>query len=207
MTITPALSCSNFPLPPSQLCARGQILAIYGEDLPHDLLVPSLASILLYSSGLGVIDGTNRFDVYALTRWAHARQLDPRPLLTRLELSRAFTCHQLHRRVLTLDAAKTARWSLLCILGLLETFFDEDVRCTEAQRLLRECLAHLKDLSAHSLPILLTISAPSMPGREHFLNVVRTNVDLFWEPDHAAPGLELPRQLALGIGAESTRGA
>ena len=144
--------------------------------------------------------GHNRFDVYALSRLALEHGLDPRPLLERIELSRAFTCHQLHRRILTLGAPHAKRWSALYVLGLLDTFYDEDVKQYEARRLLNECLAKLREIAGSGLPVLITVSAPQEPGREHFLEAVARQADMYWAPAEETPRLPGPRQLALEFG-------
>jgi hypothetical protein len=183
---------------PAQLPLPSQVAAVAArESYSHPLVIQSLATHAARGERLGVLVGHNRFDVYALSRLAIEHGLDPRPILERIELSRAFTCHQLHRRVLTLGAPQTGRWSALYVLGLLDTFYDEDVKQYEARRLLNECLMKLKEIAASGLPVLITVSAPQEPGREHFLEEVARQADMYWEPREQAPGLPGPRQLAL----------
>ncbi len=187
---------------PSQFVALQTSLSGFPPRVVHALAVQAARG-----ENVGVILGDNRFEIYALAQWAHAQQLDPRPLLAHIELSRTFTCHQLHRRVLTLDVTQLRCWSVLYVLGLLDTFYDEDVRHHEAARLLRECLDRLRAISTHGLPVLITVSPPREPGREHFVGLVRTCVDLYRELDGAIPELDAPRQLALDLGIESRYGA
>jgi hypothetical protein len=186
---------------PSQLLLPSQVIAVAArESYSHPLVIQSLAAHAARGERLGVLIGHNRFDVYALSRLAVEHGLDPRPILERIELSRAFTCHQLHRRILTLGVPHTKRWSALYVLGLLDTFYDEDVKHHEARRLLSESLAKLKEIAVSGLPVLITVSAPHEPGREHFLEVVARDADLYWEPSEDVPRLPAPRQLMLGIG-------
>jgi hypothetical protein len=188
-----------------------QVVAVAApESFSHPLVIQSLAAHAARGERLGVLIGHNRFDVYVLSRLAVENGLDPRPILERIKLSRAFTCHQLHRRILTLRVPCTKRWSALYVLGLLDTFYDEDVKHHEAVRLLNESLAKLKEIAASGLPVLITVSAPKEPGRQHFLEVVAHQADLYrvgaargwrhWEPAEDVPRLPAPRQLALGIG-------
>lgn len=181
--------------PPSQVAAVAA-----RESYSHPLVIQSLAIHAARGERLGVLVGHNRFDVYALSRLAIEHGLDPRPILERVELSRAFTCHQLHRRILTLGIPHTQRWSALYVLGLLDTFYDEDVKQYEARRLLNESLLKLREIAADGLPVLITVSAPQEPGRECFLEEVARRVDLYWEPGEEAPRLPAPRQLALDFG-------
>lgn len=186
---------------PGQLPLPSQVAAVAARDsYSHPLVIQSLAAHAARGERLGVLIGHNRFDVYALSRLAMEHGLDPRPILERIELSRAFTCHQLHRRILTLGDPHTNRWSALYVLGLLDTFYDEDVKPYEARRLLNECLLKLKVIATSGLPVLITVSAPKESGREHFLAEVARQADVYWEPREEAPGLPAPRQLALELG-------
>ncbi len=186
---------------PAQLPLPSQVVAVAArESFSHPLVIQSLAAHAARGERLGVLIGHNRFDVYALSRLALKHGLDPRPLLTRIELSRAFTCHQLHRRILTLSLPRAQRWSALYVLGLLDTFYDEDVKHHEARRLLNESLSKLKEIAAGGLPVLITVSAPQEAGREDFLQVVASQVDLYWVPSEEVPRLPAPQQFALEFG-------
>jgi hypothetical protein len=147
---------------------------------------------------LGALIGDNRFDLYTLVRLAKARGLDPELLLGRIELSRAFTCHHLHRRACTLDPALVRKWQALYVLGLLDTFYDESVKYHEAARLLGETLARLKQIAAMGLPIRVTLSPPRHRGRESLVRVVQRAVDAYWEfsPE---PRYSQSSQLALPV--------
>jgi hypothetical protein len=48
--------------------------------------------------------------------------------------------------------------------------------------------------------VLITVSGPQEPGREHFLEEVARQADLYWEPNEEAPLLPAPSQLALEFG-------
>jgi hypothetical protein len=192
---------SHVAIEPWQLPLPAQVAAVAArESYSHPLVIRSLAAHAALGERLGVLVGHNRFDVYALSRLALEHGLDPRPILERIELSRAFTCHQLHRRISTLGAPHTKRWSALYVLGLLDTFYDEDVKQYEARRLLGESLRKLKEIAAGGLPVLITVSAPQEPGRELFLEDVARQADIYWEPREEAPRLSGPKQLALEFG-------
>jgi hypothetical protein len=188
------MEAASFPLP-----ARLVALAAH-DSLAHPWVVQSLAAHAARGQSLGVLVGHNRLDVYALARLLREHHLDPRPLLARIHLSRAFTCHQLHRRIQTLGPAQARRWSALYVLGLLDTFYDEDVLRHEPVRLLREGLAHLQELAAGGLSVLITVSAPKEAGREDFLRIVERTADVYWKPAEHAPQLPARPQLHLPIG-------
>lgn len=97
-----------------------------------------------------VVDGDNSFRSYRIARYA----------LAQVKVARAFTCYQLveiverlSRRTATVNCA-----GIVC-LGLLGTFYDEDVVLPEAHRLLQAMITHLKLLSDRWL-VLVTVRPP-----------------------------------------------
>lgn len=157
------------------------------DSLTHPRVIESLALHAMRGERLGMIIGDNRFALHTLTRLVRQRGYAPATLLTRIELSRAFTCHQLHHCILSLDAASVRRWHALYVLGLLDTFYDESVPAHEAARLLREALQHLGDLSRQGLTILSTAAPPKQPGREKLLHLVAEQVNEYGEFYSATP--------------------
>ncbi len=183
---------------PAQLLSSARLVAVSGPD-SHTPVIQTLARWAARGQRLGVVIGDNRFDLYALTRLIQQQGLAPRPILARIELSRAFTCHQIHRRIIALGSTHTRGWAALVVMGLLELFYDEDVPYPEVQRLLGEILLHLRALAAEGLPILVTVAAPRKPGRERLLQQVAGQVDIYWELSDARPMLPEPTQMALPL--------
>ncbi len=184
----PAL-LSDFPPSSSKLFAvEGPHATVH----PH--VIRSMALQSARGESIAAIIGDNRFDLYALARLAKALGLPPDQVLTRIELSRAFTCHQFHRRACTLLPSRVQKWRGLYVLGLLDTFCDEEVRYAEAARLLAETLRHLKRLAAAGLPVLITLSQPSVPGRAGLIAIVQESVDVYrvLAPDDPSP-LQVPQ--------------
>ena len=165
------------------------------EEQCAPLVIRSLAAQSAQEHRIGVVVGHNRFDLYGLARLVIEQGLSPAPLLARIQLSRAFTCHQLHRRILTLPVPER-RWARLYVLGLLDTFYDEDVRYPEVSRLLNESMAHLRRLADASLPVLITVAPPRVAGRERLLKLVAARADLYWELSEQI-ALPTPQQLSL----------
>ena len=75
------------------------------------------------------VDGANFFDLPLITRLAREVQKDPREILAKVHLSRAFTVHQLEALILhRLESALRQYDSRLCLIsGLLDTFSDEEI--------------------------------------------------------------------------------
>jgi hypothetical protein len=84
---------------------------------------------------VALLDGSNRFDPYALARAARG---DPRALLARVRVSRAFTCFQMEALAAQPPPAPRA-----AVLSLLEPFLEEEVPIAVARELLRRTVASL----------------------------------------------------------------
>lgn len=180
---------------PRRLPLPAKITVLCGAHAPiHSLLLQSASLRAARAERLGILVGDNRFDAYQLARLVRARGLDPDVVLPRVALSRPFTCYQLHHSVLTFNACPQRRWSALYVMGLLELFYDQDIKLPEAERLVRSTLAGLKRIAARGLPILITIAVaplasgtphvapPRLQGREHFVELVRRAADVYWQP-------------------------
>jgi nucleotidyltransferase/DNA polymerase involved in DNA repair len=156
-------------------------------SIAHALTTHSLLQRTLRNESIGLVVGDNHFDAYAIARAAIHQQMNPGNVLERIELSRAFTCHQLHRRILTLDDKRLKRWHALCIAGLLDTFYDESVSFDEAARLLQELLARLKHIASGGLPVLITLSPSKQLARMSLAKMIAQNVDAYWRIDRDTP--------------------
>ncbi len=177
MTVQPqSLDPAHIPFPK-------KIIALCGDRKQiHSLVLQSLCLRAARGERLALVIGDNHFDAYRLARLARTHGFDPAVLLSCLELSRPFTCHQLHHRIASLAATRPYPYRALYVLGLLETFYDEDIRAYDAQRLAQKTLAHLKTIAAYGLPVLVTIALPKQRGREHFVEIVKRAADAYWQP-------------------------
>lgn len=125
---------------------------------PHSaqLQMLELAARLAEHASLRVLDGGNRFNVYLVAHAIRLRTPQLRPALERIQVARAFTCHQ----VLALLANTPALpGQATLVLDLLSTFYDESVRLTEAQRLLSWALEHLRRLVTAG-PVVVSARPP-----------------------------------------------
>jgi hypothetical protein len=207
---------SRPPKPPAPAQATGpgplplpaKITVLCGARAPiHTLLLQSVCLRAARGESLALIVGDNRLDAYHLARLIRAQGLDPDEVLQRVALSRPFTCYQLHHSILTFDTSPQRGWSALYVMGLLELFYDQDIKLPEAERLVHSTLAGLKRIAANGLPILITIavtpSASGMPyvappklrGREHFVELVTRAADVYWQPSPVALEQLAARQL------------
>lgn len=81
----------------SSLClspSPGKMAGIFGDGA-CGLALRALAVPLLRAEAVVAVDGANRFDPYEISKAARARGGDGRAALSRIRVSRAFTCHQM----------------------------------------------------------------------------------------------------------------
>lgn len=132
-----------------------QILLVMGEHAASGWLI-ELAAWLSLQDGVRVLDGGNRFNAYPVARAIRRQHPDPRAALRRIRLSRAFTCYQVD--------ALLSEWQPdhlpLLVFDLLATFYDENVRLPESQRLLATVLWRLQQHSKLA-PVIVSTSMPA----------------------------------------------
>lgn len=152
---------------------NGRIGLLYGNA--------SLTRIALYGVTLAaiarqtviVIDGANSFDAYFVARLARRWNYAPESILSHIHLSRAFTCYQLSESIThRLPNAINPSWERKCdeelgspipqqrttifCIGLLDTFYDEDVPMSDTMRLLKASITTLVGLSKCGHSIFIT---------------------------------------------------
>jgi hypothetical protein len=154
----------------SALCLRpapGNLAGFFGTGA-HRLALRALARPLLAGEPVVAVDGGNRFDPYEIGKAERALGGSGRGALSRILVSRAFTCHQmealLSRRLGPALDRSGAR--IAVIFGLAETFTDADVPFAEACRVFRSCLSSLRRLAAGGTRVVLVGEgeAPGLPG-------------------------------------------
>jgi hypothetical protein len=141
------------------------IWLLCGADIPAELIFKPIAQLAARGAAVFVVDGDNSFRSYALARAARAMDINPPRVLAAVKLSRAFTCYQLAELVTTkLGRFDHTECVAIVCLGLIGTFYDEDVSLPEAQRLLQSVIASIKTLS-QNFPILITLRPPPAKAR------------------------------------------
>ncbi|HKX28202.1 MAG TPA: hypothetical protein VJ302_10940 [Blastocatellia bacterium] len=101
--------------------------------------------------------GDNRFDVYAIARYARSQNQSQERVLNRILVARAFTGHQLVELIRRLDPDKIS--GAVIISGICSAFLDQDLTDNEAARLYYRLLARLKKLADAGTALLLTETA------------------------------------------------
>jgi hypothetical protein len=167
---------SIFPSPLLSILssAKGGMFLFYGDSALFDLAPP----LALWSLRLGepvlFIDGDNRFNPYPLTDLARKIGLDPEPLLSNLQISRAFTLHHMDALINTLPAQIARYRSKFVILSSpLETYYDEAIPLVEAKNLLRRSVLKLSNLAKKGIFIMVLSPLPpkQAKSRADFLSL------------------------------------
>jgi hypothetical protein len=140
-----------------------------------------ITSAAVRNRSVWVVDGANSFDAYFVARLARRWNHAPEAILSRIHLSRAFTCYQLtesltRRLAMTLqnpdqvnpsrsdlDPQSSQRNATIFCIGLLDTFYDDDVPLTDAVRLLKAIIASLVGLAQCGHTVFITAREPRQP--------------------------------------------
>lgn len=183
-----SMNLPGFPL-------SGSLALLIGPNAAQARML-DLAARLAVGGPLRVFDCGNRFNVYPVARAIRSRTADLSQALGRIRLARAFTCYQV--MALLEEAADEAVSTL--VLDLLATFYDEDVRLPESQRLLRRCLVQLRRLG-QAAPVIISARPPKpivYAERIGLLEALRTAAGTVWEenikladfPAEQGPGIQ-----------------
>lgn len=149
------------------------------REMPR--VLAGAARLLSHRRHIYCADACNRFDPYRFSQWARSMGLDPREVLQRVFLSRAFTVHQL-TALATEEFPRLAAGPeppLLVVLGIETLFLDEQLPRFEREHLFGRALAAMAQLRQDGGSILATFSPetgepgvpPVRPWRERLARV------------------------------------
>jgi hypothetical protein len=141
-----------------------------------------------------VVDAANRFDPYGLVREARARGLSPKEALSRVQVARAFTSHQLVRLVKEELLGKLQPGCLVLVLGPVTLFYDEQVPLAERRRLFEEMVRLLAAVKARAPLLLLQPRLSKDAPNRHFGRLLAPVVDYWVEAGNlgGGPGSKAP---------------
>jgi hypothetical protein len=130
-----------------------------------------------------LFDGGNRFDGYFVARLARRLTPQPRQALSKMHLSRAFTCFQLAELIEHTPAREIGEphGGPLFVLDLLSTFYDESVPLRDVERLLGVVITHLKRLAVVG-PVVVGAREPEslVKDRWGLLHQLQDSADTTW---------------------------
>ena len=142
--------------------------------------VTSLASLLCVRAqlppqlgGLGsnviFIDGGNTFRLYHVTRIAQLHRLNPKEVLERIYISRAFTAYQMTALLMEklAETVKAYDAKLVVVSDIAGFFLDKDVPDEEARRVFSQVTAYLARFAREKQVILVATYPPHQETRRN----------------------------------------
>ena len=120
---------------------------------------------IAHNKAVVFLDGANSFDPFLISKIARKAGLAPGELLSRIHISRAFTCHQMEALVVDrlANAFHAFNTNVAIISGLLNTFYDQDVPFGEAYALLKTTTAELVRTAGRGARILIACPDTHLP--------------------------------------------
>ena len=157
----------------------GKIGLLYSDLSLTRLALYGITLITTDGYAVWVLDGANSFNAYVVARLARRWGFAPEPILERIKLSRAFTCYQMKELVTRrlASALGPSHGTAIFCLGLLETFYDEDVKLADAVRMIKMISATFTTLAQRGYTILIATREPrtEQKDRQVLLNLLKAS--------------------------------
>lgn len=171
----------QFDRPPSK------VSLLYGNEMAFGLSLWMMAQASSRGNIVAVVDGCNRFNVHAITRFARQHKVDPDLLLNRIFLSRGFTCYQIEA-VMTErlpEFLKQVGGTTALIFGLLDTFYDEQAPFHEVLQILRRVITAMYRMRFQGISLLLVSEEWNVhpPERNRLFHYLKSSVDEVYRLD------------------------
>jgi hypothetical protein len=157
--------------------AAGDFAVLYGS--PSVISLTSLlcvrAQLPAQLGGLGsnvvFIDGGNTFRLYKIARLAQLHQLDPRQVLERIFISRAFTAYQLTSLIMEKleETVKKYQPKLVVISDIAGFFLNDDIPNEEAQNVYSQIISYLSNFAKKHQIILIATCLPYSNNKRNSL--------------------------------------
>jgi hypothetical protein len=146
----------------------GKVFLLYGDKSVFYISLQMAAQAMAGGDPIAVVDGCNRFDVHALSRFARVRKIDPNKFLNQIFISRGFTCYQMEQAIANKLPAFLTRIqsNTALIFGLLDTFYDEQASLREVQHILRRLLVSFGEMRAAGMSLLLVCQDRTVEPKE-----------------------------------------
>lgn len=155
--------------------AVGDFAVLYGSPsvLPLSLLLTVRAQLPFQLGGLETnvvfVDGGNTFRLYQVSRIAQLSQLDPRQVLKRIVISRAFTAYQMTTIILEKLKETVDKFGsrLVVISDIAGLYLDKDIPPKEAKDVFNQLTVYLSRFVEENQLILLATYLPHYPSRRN----------------------------------------
>lgn len=131
---------------------------------------------------VAVIDGSMRFNSYILSRLSTFLGLVPKETLARIHVTRSFTAFQTEAAVTSKlpRFLSSVRCPLVVVTGLLDTYYDEQVKpreCRESLGRVMRTFAELARRGTHVLVADVDVGPAGPPGKAGLFSLVREGAD------------------------------
>jgi hypothetical protein len=170
----------------------GKVYLLYGERPIFQLSLQMAAHAMTKGNSIAVVDGCNRFDVHALSRFARMRKIDPTKFLGRIFISRGFTCYQMEQAITRKlpSFLSTIHSHTAFIFGLLDTFYDEQASLREVRQILQRLLLSFQEMKATGASLLLVCLERTVapPERNQLFTTLKHGVDRVYKLDTSEQG-------------------
>ncbi len=131
---------------------------------------------------VAVIDGSMRFNSYIISRLSSFLGLSPKETLARIHVTRSFTAFQTEAAVTSKLPRFLARvpCPLVVVTGLLDTYYDEQVKPSECRKSLGRVMRTFAELArggAHVLIADVDVGRAAPQGKSDLFGLVRRGAD------------------------------
>jgi RecA/RadA recombinase len=152
----------------------GDFAVIYGAFtvLPLSLLLTVRAQLPFQLGGLEsnvvFVDGGNSFRLYDVSRIAQAHQLDPKHVLKRIYISRAFTAYQMTSIILEKLKETVQRFEskFVIISDIASLYLDEDMPGNEAKEIFSHLATYLASFAEENQLIIMATCLPHYSSKQ-----------------------------------------
>ena len=173
--------------------SQGSMQLLYGGRPIFQLALLMAMKELEQGRPVVVIDGANRFDTHFMIELARQFNLDPDEIMRNIFISRSFTCYQMEatiNRQLLPFLQKTNAGKAI-VLGLLDTFYDDQAPMHEVRQILERVSATFRELQGNGYSFFLACEHYDVrpEERNRLLARLKTKADkiyyaAFDEPTH-----------------------
>jgi hypothetical protein len=191
--------------------AEGDFAVFYGMPtiLDLSLLLAVRAQLPFQLGGLETnvvfVDGSNSFRLYQVSHLAQLHQLDPRQVLERIYISRAFTAYQMTSLILEkLKESVRLRSKLVIISDVTGLYLDDDIPPREAKEVFSQLTLYLSRFSQENHLIVIATCLPHSDSKQDtFFRAMacgRASVALSVKPSRFGERLFLEKHPSLHLG-------
>jgi len=144
---------------------------------------------------IAVVDGSMRFNSYLHSNVAKTLHILPKQLLQKTYITRSFTAFQTESAITTKlpRFLKQTHCPMVIVLGLLGTYYDEQVKPHECRQSLLRIIHTFRELTTQNIHILIAdVEVPNPPlGKHGLFSLIRDSADivLIIKPNNYEPNL------------------